>query len=315
MQAGARQLCHGCLRPWRSARASSSHLSAPEARRWIASAVPQDAPLKGPDDWSSFQFERAEDMLWREHYSQYGSEQTRDNTWQPRHSLHRPPAPGELTLSALLAAGAHLGHSTSLLNPNFMPYAYGTRAGITIIDLDHTVPMLRRAANLTRAIAAEGGTVVFVGSRPDLRNAVKKASERMGDQSYYVGEKWLPGTLTNRLHHFGPRTVQTTRIIPDLMVILNPLANMAAIREAAIEHVPTIGIIDSNVDPRIVMYAIPGNDESTRTAELIAGVLSIAGREGVEIRMQKRRQLEAERRQAMENESNRVETVRRIENS
>ena len=228
-----------------------------------------------------------------DHYAQYGSTQTRDNTWQPHHSLHRPPAPGQLALSSLLAAGAHLGHATSLLNPNFLPYAYGTRAGITVIDLDHTLPMLRRAANVTRSIAAAGGTVVFIGSRPDLRPAVKKASERMGEQSYYVGEKWLPGTLTNRLHHFDTRTVRTTRIIPDLLVVLNPLANMAAIREAAIEHIPTIGIVDSNVDPRLVMYAIPANDESTRTAELISGVLSIAGREGVEIRKEQERQRES----------------------
>lgn len=217
-------------------------------------------------------------------FEKFGSTQTRENTWQPHHPLHRPPAPGQLTLSALIASGAHFGHSPSLLNSNFIPYAYGTRAGVTVIDLDQTLPLLRRAANLTRAVAARGGTVVFLGSRPDVRGAVKKAAERMGDQqSYYVGEKWLPGTLTNRLHLFGPRILNRTRVIPDLMVILNPLQNMPAIRECAIEHIPTIGIIDSNVDPRIVMYPIPANDESTRTAEVISGVLSIAGREGVEL--------------------------------
>jgi len=73
-------------------------------------------------------------------------------------------------------------------------------------------------------------------------------------------------------------------VVPDLVVFLNPIANVHAIRECAIEHVPTIGIVDSNVDPRVVMYPIPANDESTRTAELIAGVLSVAGREGVAIR-------------------------------
>lgn len=245
-----------------------------------------------------------------EHYSQYGSNQTQDSVWRPHHSLHKPPSPGELTLSALLAAGAHLGHSTSLLNPNFMPYAYGTRAGITVIDLDHTVPMLRRAANLTRAIAAAGGTVVFVGTRPDIRPAVKKAAERMDNQGYYVGEKWLPGTLTNRIHHFGAQAVQSTKIIPDLVVLLNPLANMPAIRECAIEHVPTIGIVDSNADPRIVMYAIPGNDESTRTAELVAGVLSIAGREGIEIKKSKEQQEKLRLRQ--EREANQTESAQRL---
>lgn len=83
---------------------------------------------------------------------------------------------------------------------------------------------------------------------------------------------------------FGPEVVKNGRVVPDLVVFLNPIANVHAIRECAIEHIPTIGIVDSNVDPRVVMYPIPANDESTRTAELVAGVLSIAGREGVTIR-------------------------------
>jgi small subunit ribosomal protein S2 len=196
-----------------------------------------------------------------------------------------------LTLSALLAAGAHLGHNSSLLNPNFVPYAYGTRAGITIIDLERTLPHLRRAAALVRAVASHDGTIVFVGTRPDLRPAVLRAAKRIGPQGYHLGEKWLAGTLTNKVHFFGPEVSKSERVVPDLVIFLNPIPNLHAIRECAIEHVPTIGIVDSNVDPRIVMYPIPANDESTRTAELIAGVLSIAGREGVEIaaeRVQKR---------------------------
>lgn len=166
------------------------------------------------------------------------------------------------------------------MNPNFVPYAYGVRAGITLIDLDHTLPLLRRAANLVRAVAAKDGTIVFVGTRPDLRHIVRRAAERIGDQAYHVGERWLPGTLTNKVQFFGSKEVSEQRMTPDLMIVLNPLSNMNAISECAIEHVPTIGIVDSNVDPRIVMYPIPANDESVRTAELIAGVLSIAGREG-----------------------------------
>jgi small subunit ribosomal protein S2 len=216
-------------------------------------------------------------------FSKFGSTQTRDNAWQPHHPLHRPTAPRDLTLSALLAAGAHLGHHRSLLNPNFIPYAYGTRANITIIDLERTLPHLRRAAALVRAIAARDGTIVFIGTRPDLRPTVLKAAQRIGSQAYHVGEKWLPGTLTNKVHFFGPEVTKSERVVPDLAIFLNPIPNLHAIRECAIEHVPTIGIVDSNVDPRVVMYPIPANDESTRTAELIAGVLSIAGREGVEL--------------------------------
>jgi small subunit ribosomal protein S2 len=134
-----------------------------------------------------------------------------------------------------------------------------------------------------RAVASRDGTIIFIGTREDLRPTVLKAAQRIGSQGYHVGEKWLPGTLTNKVHFFGPEVSKSERVVPDLAIFLNPIPNLHAIRECAIEHVPTIGIIDSNVDPRIVMYPIPANDESTRTAELIAGVLSIAGREGVEL--------------------------------
>lgn len=167
-----------------------------------------------------------------------------------------------------------------------------------MIDLDHTLPLLRRAANLVRAVAAKGGSIVFVGTRPELRNVVRKASERIGPQAFHVGERWLPGTLTNKVQFFGSAEALDRKITPDLMILLNPLSNMNAIAECAIEHVPTIGIIDSNVDPRIVMYPIPANDESLRTAELIAGVLSIAGREGVALGAAARE--EAERKQIKE---------------
>ncbi|KAH9989773.1 ribosomal protein S2 [Russula vinacea] len=215
--------------------------------------------LLSQDDWTAFQVQRAERTTLIDIFSKFGSTQTRENTWQPHHPLHRPTAPRDLTLSALLAAGAHLGHHRSLLNPNFIPYAYGTRADITIIDLERTLPHLRRAAALVRAIASRDGTIVFVGTRPDLRPTVLKAAQRIGSQA------------------------KTERVVPDLVIFLNPIPNLHAIRECAIEHVPTIGIVDTNVDPRVVMYPIPANDESTRTAELIAGVLSIAGREGVEL--------------------------------
>lgn len=170
-----------------------------------------------------------------------------------------------------------------------MPYAYGTRAGITIIDLDSTLPLLRRAANLTRAVARAGGQIVFIGTRPDLKPVVQKASERIPHNSYWVGDRWLPGTLTNKREFFKNGEVDSVKVVPDLAIILNPLNNANAIREFALENVPTIGIIDSNVDPRLVMYPIPANDENPRAAELIAGVLSIAGREGAALYAQDQR--------------------------
>jgi small subunit ribosomal protein S2 len=257
-----------------------SQLSVLQHRRNVFTSSEQSFPLQSPDDWQLLQDRRIRFKMLVDLFSKHGSNVTRDNAFQPHHQLHRPLASSEATLSALIAAGAHFGHAKSLLNPNFMPYAYGVRAGITIIDLDSTLPLLRRAANLTRAIVARDGTVVFVGTRPDLRAVVRKAAERIGPQAFHVGERWLPGTLTNKLQLFGSDVAKEQRVTPDLVIFLNPLANIHAIRECAIQHIPTIGIVDSNVDPRVVMYAIPANDESPRAAELIAGVLSIAGREG-----------------------------------
>jgi small subunit ribosomal protein S2 len=245
---------------------------------------------------------RARQKLLMEQFNELGSTQTRSNSFQPHHPLHRPVAPKSLTLSALVASGAQLGHARALTRPSFLPYTYGYRSGITIIDLDQTLPLLRRAANVTRAIAASNGSILFVGTHETLRPAVRKAAERMGRNAYHIGTRWLPGTLTNAPELFGPETVRNMNAKPDLVIFLNPLQNLHAIRECAIMHIPTIGIIDSNADPRIVMYPIPANDESVRTAELVAGTLSIAGREGIQL-------LEKTQREAKEEASSRFQKV------
>ncbi|TFK27330.1 mitochondrial ribosomal protein subunit S2 [Coprinopsis marcescibilis] len=245
-------------------------------------------PLTNKEDWLQFRKHKGTVKTLIDAMSEYGSTQSSSNTFQLRDSLHKPTR--NATVSALLAAGAHFGHASSRMNPNFVPYAYGTRAGITIIDLDSTLPLLRRAANVTRAVARAGGQIVFIGTRPDLKPVVQKAAERVGpQQGFYVGERWLPGTLTNRSQFFKGGELDAFKVIPDLAIILNPVQNAIAIREFALENVPTIGVIDSNADPRLVMYPIPANDENTRAAELIGGVLSIAAREGVALREQDER--------------------------
>ncbi|KAF4614705.1 hypothetical protein D9613_003232 [Agrocybe pediades] len=276
------------IRPWLAAARCASKSAARSATgsrllaRHQSTEAEQNEPLESTEDWLTFRQRRAEQKLQFQFFEPYGSTQNAETTFKLSHALHKPQA--NATVSALLAAGAHFGHASTRMNPNFVPYAYGTRAGITIIDLDHTVPMLRQAANLVRSVARAGGTVLFIGTRPDLRPVVVKASQRLGKQGYHVGERWLPGTLSNRRQFFGDAVVDEHKILPDLAIILNPLQNTIAINELAAEHVPTVGIIDSNVDPRLVMYPIPANDENTRTAELITGVLSIAGREGVSLR-------------------------------
>ncbi|KAF8559626.1 ribosomal protein S2 [Imleria badia] len=254
--------------------------------------------LQSQDDWRLMQENRARFKLLFDLFSEHGSSQTRENTYQPHHAYTRAVGPLQATVSALISAGAHLGHTRSLMNPNFLPYAFGVRAGLTIIDLDQTVPLLRRAASVVRAIVQRGGTVLFVGTRPDLQDIVRNAANRLDEQGYHIGERWLPGILTNRRQLFSSAS-QKYLITPDLVIFLNPMANMNAIRECAIQHIPTIGIVDSNVDPRIVMYPIPANDESPRTAQLISGVLSIAGREGILARQGEEKESERQRDRMM----------------
>ncbi|KAG8906246.1 37S ribosomal protein, mitochondrial [Tulasnella sp. 403] len=238
-------------------------------------------PLSGVEEL--LEFRRRREAI-KEQFGRLGSTQNRENTFQPHHPIHRPVNPNSLTLSALLAAGAHLGHASSLLRPAFLPYAYGTRAGITIIDLDQTLPLLRRAANVTREVARKAGSILFVGTHESLRPAVIKAAQRMESNGYQLSTRWKPGSLTNSKQVFGEDVIQHLNHIPDLVILLNPLDNMALIKECNAVHIPTIGIIDSNVDPRIVTYPIPASDDSVRTAELIAGMLSIAGKEGIELK-------------------------------
>ncbi len=101
-------------------------------------------------------------------------------------------------LSALVASGAELGHHPARLYPSYLPYIHGTRAGVSIIDLEQTVPLLRRAANFVREVVEADGVVLVVGTREGHRAMVKKAAGRLEGNGFGVaGEKWMAGTLTN----------------------------------------------------------------------------------------------------------------------
>jgi len=209
-----------------------------------------------------------------------GSEQNRENTFQAFHSLNRPISPSEVTISALMAAGAHLGHTKQRTRSAYFPYIYGRRANMNIIDMDHTLAMFRRAANFIQLVAQKDGNIMFVGTeREGVKKAARKAAERVGDKSYHVSDKWVPGTFTNAGALLGPEIFDGD-YLPDVAVFLNPKKNLGALRECHVAMIPTIGIVDTDADPRIVTYCIPANDESLRTVELIAGVLSMAARKG-----------------------------------
>ncbi|KAI9027615.1 ribosomal protein S2, flavodoxin-like domain-containing protein [Phycomyces nitens] len=198
-----------------------------------------------------------------------------------------PITPYNMTIAKLLAAGLHLGHSTSLWEPATLPFIFGTREGLSIINLEHTLVYLRRACNVAREIAVRGGTILFVGTRPGFQDLTINAARHC--DGYHVSGKWIPGTLTNAHQVLGrhappdpedpgrpPKTYK-----PDLIVLLNPLENKIAISEAQLHKIPIIAITDTDYDPRLVTYPIPANDDSIRGVELIAKVISSAAKDGV----------------------------------
>ncbi|KAI8138579.1 ribosomal protein S2, flavodoxin-like domain-containing protein [Fennellomyces sp. T-0311] len=195
--------------------------------------------------------------------------------------------PYNLSIGRLLAAGLHLGHSTSLWEPATLPFIFGTREGISIINLEHTLVYLRRACNVAREVAYRGGNILFVGTRPGFQDLTVDAARRC--EGYHVSGKWIPGTLTNAQQVLGRhatpdpndpgRVPQTFK--PDLIVLLNPLENRIAIQEAQLNMIPVIAITDTDYDPRRVTYPIPANDDSIRGVELVAKVISTAAKDGL----------------------------------
>ncbi|KAI8331321.1 ribosomal protein S2, flavodoxin-like domain-containing protein [Chlamydoabsidia padenii] len=197
-----------------------------------------------------------------------------------------PITPYNLSINKLLAAGLHLGHSTSLWEPATLPFIFGTREGISIINLEHTLVYLRRACNVAREITLRGGSILFVGTRPGFQDLTIDAARQC--EGYHVSSKWIPGTLTNAHQVLGrhaspdpehpgrpPKTYK-----PDLIILLNPLENKIAISEAQLNKIPVVAITDTDYDPRLVTYPIPANDDSIRGVELIAKVISGAAKDG-----------------------------------
>ncbi|PWN35012.1 ribosomal protein S2 [Meira miltonrushii] len=233
-----------------------------------------------------------------------GSTQTRENSYRPHHGRLNPITARQLTVSHLMAATAHVGHAKSSLSRASAGFVYGTRNGQTIIDVERfTLPALRLACKIVKETVFRDGVVVFLGTAEGTEHAIVSAAKRLGKNGFHVtGGRWLPGTLSNAPKVLGrailanvdeyetylleadPLNLATQRLKPDLIVVLNPKSNLYAINEATQAGVPTIGVIDTDVDPRLVTYAIPANDESVRTCELVVGLLSKAGQEGLENR-------------------------------
>ena len=217
-----------------------------------------------------------------------------------------------VSMSYLLEAGVHFGHQTKRWNPKMKEYIYTSRDDIYIIDLNKTAEKIEEAYAALKDIAANGGKVVFVGTKKQAQEAAKEAATRT--DSYYVTERWLGGTLTNfrtirkrisrleqieKMRENGTMEVlpkkevlkinkeydkllvyfegiREMKKIPDAMVIVDPKKEYNAIREAHKLNIPVFGIVDTNADPDDLDYPIPGNDDAVRAINLVFGVLGNA---------------------------------------
>ncbi|KAJ0108998.1 hypothetical protein J7T55_005546 [Diaporthe amygdali] len=220
--------------------------------------------------------------------------------FDPSSLLRDPPRPEDVTLELLMSSQTHMGHHTSLWNPANQRYIYGARAGIHIISLEETAAALRRAARVVEEVAYLGGLMLFVGNRKGQMEVTARAAELAG--ACHLFSRWVPGTITNRdqilgrggihvvdeqdrpLAGFDKHLTERRPLLPDLVVMLNPLENYTMLQECAQENIPTIGLIDTDADPTQVTYVIPGNDDSLRSVSVIAGVLGRAGERGQERR-------------------------------
>lgn len=223
------------------------------------------------------------------------------HTYSAASDIHDPQTIDEVTLGSLLAAGCHLGHLKAIWNPATQPFIYGEYQNIHLIDLNETLAALKRSCKVIHRVAKEGGIILYVGTAKfsEQKAALELAAER--SKSYYVSHKWFPGTITNFTEVFKQlggaqrkevdlADVDTKRnlefaefniIKPDLVVLLNPMENKNCINECVKSRIPTIGLCDTNMDPSLVTYAIPCNDDSMRSSTLILGILSSAAKAGM----------------------------------
>jgi small subunit ribosomal protein S2 len=217
-----------------------------------------------------------------------------------------------ISMKQLLEAGVHFGHQTRRWNPKMAPYIYTERNGIYIIDLQKSVGKVDEAYKAISDIAADGGTILFVGTKKQAQDAIKTEAERCG--MFYVNERWLGGMLTNfktiqsrikRLKEIEKMSedgtfdvlpkkevieikkewdkleknlggIKDMKNLPDAIFIVDPKKERICVQEAHTLGIPLIGIADTNCDPEELDYVIPGNDDAIRAVKLIVSKMADA---------------------------------------
>ena len=229
---------------------------------------------------------------------------------------------GVVSMKQLLEAGVHFGHQTRRWNPKMAEYIFTERNGIYIIDLQKTVKKIEEAYLFIRDIAAEGGNILFVGTKKQAQDAIKE--EALRSEMYYVNVRWLGGMLTNfktikksiqKLHNLNKMAedgtfdllpkkevaalqkemndleknlggIKDMKGIPSAIFIVDPTKEKNAVDEARKLGIPVVAIVDTNCDPDEVDYVIPGNDDAIRAIKLIAATLAdaiIEGKQGEQL--------------------------------
>jgi len=223
-----------------------------------------------------------------------------------------------VTMRELLEAGVHFGHQTRRWNPKMRPYIFMERNGIHIIDLQKTLQMLERAYQAVQEVAQSGETILFVGTKRQAKDAVREAAQACGMP--YVTERWLGGTLTNfqtirksvakleeldRMSQDGtyerlPKKevmrlekrraklqtllggIRDMTRLPGMLYVVDTKREQIAVAEANKLEIPVVAIVDTNCDPDVIDYPIPGNDDAIRSISLITNLIAQAVREGRE---------------------------------
>ena len=223
---------------------------------------------------------------------------------------------GVIQMKQLLEAGVHFGHQTRRWNPKMAEYIFTERNGIYIIDLQKTVKKIEEAYYFVRDIAAEGGNVLFVGTKKQAQDAIREEAERTG--MFYVNARWLGGMLTNfktikrridRLYQLKKMNedgtmellpkkevlklnleeerlekflggIKEMKELPAAMFVVDPRKEKNAIAEAHKLGIPVIAIVDTNCDPEEADFPIPGNDDAIRAVKLIVSTIGNAILEG-----------------------------------
>ena len=181
-----------------------------------------------------------------------------------------------VSMKQLLEAGVHFGHQTRRWNPKMAPYIYTERNGIYIIDLQQSVGMVDDAYNAIADIVADGGSILFVGTKKQAQDAIKTEAERCGQ--FYVNERWLGGMLTNfkTIQSRIARLKEIEAMEADGTFDVLPKKERICVQEAHTLGIPLIGICDTNCDPEELDYVIPGNDDAIRAVKLIVSKMADA---------------------------------------